>query len=130
MDRIDIDPVRKEDGTLYRNSLGEGALDHLLRDAGDTSKRAGEEPFEAKGEVVNKPFRGQQPEIKGCINLEVLYMQPRGGSRSLSDQKRERRSEKSWLNREDNLGLPKSLTEHDRQASKHEGKQVHHAFET
>ena len=126
---IDIHPVGKESDSICRDAFGLSALDHLVRDAGDSPEGAGEELFEAERKGMNGTVRGEQAEVECGIDLKVLYVEPRGSAGGLRNEECKRRAKEGRLDGEDDVGLPEALAKHDRQASEHEGTEVRHAIE-
>ena len=129
VDGVDVDPVGKEDGLVGGNAFGEGTLDHLEGDAGDAVEGAGEEGFESDGEGVDGAVGGEQAEVEGGVDLEVLDVEPGGCAGGFGDEESERGAEEGGFDVEDDLWLPPGLAQHDGKAAEHEGEEVRHALE-
>jgi hypothetical protein len=129
VDGFDIDPVGEQDGTGSRNTFGDNALNHVVGDAGDSDKRPGKEPLEAKGEGVDGAIGGKKVEIEGSVNFEVLYVEPRGGPRCVSSEECDGGAEEGGFDGKDDLGLPEKLARNDWQAAEHEGSEVQDSLE-
>ena len=109
--------------------FGEGALDHLERDAGDAGEGASEEELQAECEGVDGAFGGEEAEVEGGVDFEVLHVKPGGGSGGLGDEESERRAEEGGFYGEDDIRLPEGLAKHDGDAAEHEGCEVRYSLE-
>lgn len=127
--RFDVDPVGEEGSVRCRDALSDGSLDHLAGDAGDSSKGLGEEFFEAEGEGVDGAFGGEEIEVEGGVYLEVLHMEPGGGSGGLCCEEGDWGAEEGGFDGEDDLRLPEELACDDGKAAEHEGGEMEDAFE-
>ena len=130
VDGFDIDPVGEEDGR------GRGARpwltersNHFGGDGGDAGEGVGEQRFELKGEGVDGAVGGEEAEVKGGVDFEVLDVEPGGGSGGVGDEEGEGGSEEGGLDGPDDLGLPEDLTEQGGEAAEGEGGEVNHALE-
>ena len=129
VDGVDVDPVGEEDAVGLRYTFGEGALDHLAGDAGDSIEGLGVAVLELEGDEVNGAFGGEEAEIECRVDLEVLLMKPRGRTGGLGCEERDGGAEESGLDGEDDLGLPEELACDDRKAAEHEGREVQDSLE-
>ncbi len=78
---------------------------------------------------MDEAFGGKETEIEGGIYLEVVDVEPGGGAGGFGYEEGQGGTEEGGLYREDYIGPPEDLAEHDWEAAQHEGDQVGYPFE-